>query len=104
MGKISIAQLRRMVNEAINEDDLYDLLSGSGPDRYDLYMTEGGIAAAEELDDLMEEVSNFMNDARARLESIKTKYEDGDSGITDGEAVDAIGRVFGKAILGRFKR
>ena len=104
MGKISIAQLRRMVNEAINEDDLYDLLNGSGPDRYDLYTTEGGIAAAEELDDLMEEVSNFMNDARARLESIKTKYEDGDSGITDSEAVDAIARVFRKAILGRFKR
>jgi hypothetical protein len=39
-----------------------------------------------------------------RGESIKAKYEDGDSGITDSEAVDAITRVFRKATLGRFKR
>jgi len=104
MKKITHTQLRRIILEAVGSDDMYDLLSGSGPDRYDLYMTEDGIAAAEELDDLMEEVRNFMDNARARLESIKVKYEEGDSGITDGEAEDAIGRVFGRAILGKFKR
>ena len=95
--KINQKQLRRIIKE-----EYQDIISGQGTDRYDLYDSPDGDAAAMALDELMFDVSNYMTVARARLEEILKKHANDMSGISDSEADNAIRYEFGQAILGRF--
>ena len=116
--RLTKRQLIQLIREAAHEDPDFaeetyasrygdqDRLAGfaDGVDRYDLYTGPDGEAAAATLDDLMEEVSNFMNAAREKMDAIIKKHENDDSGMADYEAQDAVKHVFGQAILGRFER
>lgn len=116
--KITKRQLVQLIREAAHEDSDFaeetyasrygdqDRLAGfaEGVDRYDLYTGPDGEAAAAALDDLMEEVSNFMNAAREKMDAIIKKHENDDSGMADYEAQDAVKRQFGRAVLGKFER
>ena len=96
---------KRQLIQLIREDySLADFIEGEGVDRYDLYAGPDGEAAAAALDDLMEEISNFMNAAREKMDAIIKKHENDDSGMADYEAQDAVKRQFGRAVLGKFKR
>ena len=116
--RITKRQLIQLIREAAHEDSDFaeetyasrygdqDRLAGfaDGVDRYDLYTGPDGEAAAAALDDLMEEVSNFMNAARDKLDAIIKKHENDGSGMADYEAQDAVKHEFGRAVLGKFER
>ena len=116
--KITKRQLIQLIREAAHEDSDFaeetyasrygdqDRLAGFeyGPERYSLYNSPDAEVAVEALDDLMEEVSNFMNTAREKLDAIMKKHEKDDSGLSDYEAQDAVKHEFARAILGKFER
>jgi hypothetical protein len=116
--RLTKRQLVKLIREAAHEDsdfaeETYDSRYGDqdrlagfadGVDRYDLYTGPDGDAASAALDDLMEEVSNFMNAAREKLDALMKKHEKDDSGLADYEAQDAVKHEFGRAVLGKFER